>query len=231
MADRRGPPFHTYFYHGSDKHDQTNTLDLNIKSTLPDHAEAFSTHNGPRVIIGDGPTLITNGPGDAGWLPVWSGPQAPTQGPSPGNPNAGILTTGQFNCICVIVAIFDDPTDAHWSQAWITHVSTWTDNKAWDIIEKVTNLNYQKAYVAIAGQTAQLQNMKSLRDRFELGGPLPAGTPVRGQPPAPRAPSPRPLQVWIYMADALPGGHFGFGIDRTGRIGQIDGYIKKPPGI
>ena len=198
---------------------------FNIRAEPPGQPGAIGTT--PRVTLGDGPGLVDN----SHWRPVWSGPLAPTEGPDPEHPQAGLLTTAQSICISIIVAIFDEPTDVEWSHAWITHISDWRSYKVWDIISKITPANQNQAYVAIAGQTSRLEYMTGVQKRFMLGGPLPEGTAAVGQAPAvARQPSPAPAQIWTYAADvpAAPGNHFGFGIDRAGKIGQVFGLIPKP---
>lgn len=96
------------------------------------------------------------------------------------NPGSGILTLGQFQCMCIIVAIFENEGDTTWSKAWLTHVSSQYADEVNGMIAKLNANNHGKAYVAIGGKHGSLGNMNdqgrllryrsSTSSRAESGG-------------------------------------------------------------
>src|SRR5271170_7134747 len=118
-------------------------------------------------------------------------------------PHLGIMTPGQFQCMCIIVAIFETEGDRTWSKAWLTHVSSQYADEVNGMIAKLDANNHGRAYVAIGGKQGALNNMKVIRDAFNgiEVPPRPVPTVVAGRggnqpPPAPaqaRTPYPQPV--------------------------------------
>jgi hypothetical protein len=149
----------------------------------------------------------------------------------------GILTPGQFQCICIIVAIFESEGDKTWSKAWLTHVSSKYANEVNGMIAKLDANNYGKAYVAIGGRKSVLETMKVIRDAFggtevpPLVPKMVAGSGGGGgnnQPAPARTAYPQPVfkpeTVLIYAGgkDTEP---FGFGMTAEGYVGEVTGKL------
>jgi hypothetical protein len=154
-------------------------------------------------------------------------------------PRLGIMTPGQLQCMCIIVAIFETEGDKTWSKAWLTHVSSEYANEVNGMIAKLDANNHGKAYVAIGGRKSSLGTMKVIKDAFD-------GTEIP-PPPVPKvvvgargggnqaAPAPartaypqrvfKPETVLIYAGgkDDEP---FGFGMSVDGFVGEVTGRLQ-----
>ena len=147
----------------------------------------------------------------------------------------GILTPRQLQCMCIIVAIFDNEGDRTWSHAWLTHVSSEWANEVNGMIAKLDATNYHKAYVAIGGRKSSLVSMIAIKDAFN-GTEVPAQAVRRVQiaapggarnqvaPPPARTPYPnpvfRPETVMIY-AGGKDDEELGFGLSKDGYVGEV----------
>jgi hypothetical protein len=131
----------------------------------------------------------------------------------------GIFTCGQFQCLCIIVTIFD-PNASNWSQCWLTHVSSQHAQEVSKIIAKITDANYQNAHVAIAGKPAGLNVMNTIKDAF-LGTPVPNRPGQLAPLQVPFNPNQKkPESILIYAGGSAAAG-FGFGINKAGRVGEM----------
>jgi hypothetical protein len=153
------------------------------------------------------------------------------------DPTLGILTGGQFQCMCIVVAIFENESDRTFSKAWLTHVSSEYADEISGMIIKPDACNHGKAYEAIGGKKGSLETMKVIKDAF--GGtevppqPVPkvvaGGARVGGNQPA-RAktayPQPvfKPETVLIY-AGGKGDEPFGFGMNVDGLVGEVIGRL------
>jgi len=151
-------------------------------------------------------------------------------------PRLGIFTPGQFQCMCIIVAIFENEGDLTWSKAWLTHVSSQYADEVNGMIAKLDANNHGRAYVAIGGKQGALNNMKVIRDAFNgiEVPPRPVPTVVAGRggnqpPPAPaqaRTPYPQPVfrpETVLIYAGGRDNESFGFGMDVGGHVGEVTG--------
>jgi hypothetical protein len=103
----------------------------------------------------------------------------------------GIYTTGQFNCIAIIVAKFGGLVRL-WSEAWLAHVG----NARHSLVDQIVGYADQQSHVAIGGKWAVRQGMKTIRDRFEAE---------------------KHCRVWVYQGvDATS----SFGMNRAGYFGE-----------
>jgi hypothetical protein len=152
-------------------------------------------------------------------------------------PRLGIFTPGQFQCMCIIVAIFENKGDLTWSKAWLTHVSSQYADEVNGMIAKLDANNHGRAYVAIGGKQGALNNMKVIRDAFDgiqvpprqvpavvagaRGGNQAVPAPAQARTPYPQ-PVFRPETVLIY-AGGKDDESFGFGMDAEGRVGEVTG--------
>jgi hypothetical protein len=158
-------------------------------------------------------------------------------------PHLGIMTPGQFQCMCIIVAIFETEGDRTWSKAWLTHVSSEYANEVNGMIAKLDANNHGKAYVAIGGRKSSLETMKVIKDAFggtEVPPPpvpkvvagargggnqaalAPAAAPART---AYLQPVFKPETVLIY-AGGKADEPFGFGRNVDGFVGEVTGTLR-----
>jgi hypothetical protein len=143
------------------------------------------------------------------------------------DPNTwGILTPGQFQCMCIIVAIFEKEGDRTLTKAWLTHVSSQYADAVNQIIGKLDTTNYHKAYVAIGGQRGSAVTMLTIANAFG-GAEVPDNRPPNPNR-GPKTPYPhpvyRPEAVLIYAGGAN-GEAFGFGLNKDGYIGEVTGQL------
>lgn len=142
----------------------------------------------------------------AGW--TWVDGAGKILSAAPGAP--GIYSTGQMNCMVILVAFFNPPVGhatQQWTQCYLAHVSDRRSTKVQDTIDLMaTYLTNpanagQIAYVAIAGKVGTLAGMQDIAQRF--ANVLP----------------PRPQQVLIYSGTMDAG--FAMGMRTDGQFGQV----------
>jgi hypothetical protein len=157
---------------------------------------ALPAVNGPIVVLDTAANLAA-----ANW-PVVDGAGAPIGHAT--NNDLGIYSTGQMNCMSILVAFFNPPVGlgAQWTGCYLAHVSFVGHSQIQTIIDTLANpLNVGQAYVVIGGQVGMLGSMQAIAQRF-----------ARAQP--------SPQQILIYSATGV--NRFAFGMRRDGEFGQVN---------
>jgi hypothetical protein len=151
--------------------------------------------NGPLLVLDTAANLNA-----ANWtLVARAGANAPAAIGSP-----GIYSTGQLNCMSILVAFFNPPVGpgVQWTQCYLAHVSHVNHSQIPIIIGQLANpLNVGQVYVIIGGQVGMLGNMQTIAGQF-----------ANAIPP--------PLQILIYSATTA--GRFACGMRRDGEFGQVN---------
>jgi hypothetical protein len=149
--------------------------------------------NGPVVVLDTAANLAA-----ANWtLLAGAGANGPAVIGSP-----GIYSTGQMNCMSILVAFFNPPVGpgAQWTQCYLAHVSHANHGQIPIIIGQLAS-NAGQAYVVIGGKVGMLGSMQAIAQQF-----------ANAQPP--------PQQILIYSATGV--NNFAFGMRRNGEFGQVN---------
>jgi hypothetical protein len=116
--------------------------------------------------------LPANGPGvelntavnlrNANW------PEVPTGQVLPAGAMPGIFTVGQFQCMCIALAIFPNPAPPQWTQCHLAHVSHKNHAGIQNVINQLNAINHGQAYVVIGGKVSMKESMEFIRNRLGL---------------------------------------------------------------
>ena len=130
---------------------------------------------------------------------------------------AGVVTTGQSQCISIIALTLSDNMSGRVDRATFLHhsVAPHISDTIKDFVRKADAHGAQ--WLVIAGQTSRMDTMEALRDN--LWKYADANTGARLGIPQER--------IFIYDGMINQDEFFGFGFDATGRIGQVDGWWQE----
>ncbi|KAL7004089.1 hypothetical protein EMMF5_006355 [Cystobasidiomycetes sp. EMM_F5] len=178
---------YNWSYTVTDKNSVLNTP-LNISKDPP----APTSHD-PQVSFGQAEDLRS-----AGWITVKTG----EIGHFVRDGNPGIMTTGQFQCICIIVTKL---VNGQVDEAWLLHVSSSKSGKVSDMANLIKESGEDIAYVAIvSGRTSMANGIAEVVAKL-------------------RAMNPTGVIVYTgEIKDGL-GNYFGFGLSANGNVAQVEG--------
>jgi hypothetical protein len=122
-----------------------------------------------------------------------------------GPDDLGLYTVGQFQCVCIAVAIYPNPVTLNWTQAWLAHASHLGHSVIQTTVNTLTVANHNQAYVVIACKPGG-DWLSRTSEKFKTAAD--ANRVIVA-----------PAQIWLYST--TNNATFSFGIRRDGVFGQV----------
>jgi hypothetical protein len=124
-----------------------------------------------------------------------------------GPDDLGLYTVGQFQCVCIAVAIYPNPVTPNWTQAWLAHASHPGHSVIQTIVDTLIVANHNQAYVVIACKPGG-EWLSRISEKFKTAADA-------------NRVSVAPAQIWLYST--TNNATFSFGI-RRGLSMRITGW-------